>query len=62
MPDMTPAPRRRPLWRLFIMPALLVVAAAAWSAFWFYAASEVGVRADAWAAQEAKSGRVYACG
>ena len=44
------------------MPALLVVAAAAWSAFWFYAASEVGVRADAWAAQEAKSGRVYACG
>jgi hypothetical protein len=62
MPDMTPAPRRRPLWRLFIMPALLVVAAAAWSAFWFYAASEVGVRADAWAAQEAKSGRVYQCG
>jgi hypothetical protein len=61
MPDMTPAPRRRPLWRLFIMPALLVVAAAAWSGFWFYAASEVGVRADAWAAQEAKSGRVYAC-
>jgi hypothetical protein len=62
MPDMTPAPRRRPLWRLFILPALLVVAAAAWSAFWFYAASEAGVRADAWAAQEAKSGRVYACG
>ena len=61
MPDMTPAPRRRPLWRLFIMPALLVVAAAAWSAFWFYAASEVGVRADAWRAQEAKSGRVYDC-
>jgi hypothetical protein len=59
---MNPAPRRRPLWRLFIMPALLVVAAAAWSAFWFYAASEVGVRADAWAAQEAKAGRVYACG
>ncbi|XIA65174.1 DUF2125 domain-containing protein [Bradyrhizobium sp. TZ2] len=62
MPDMTPAPRRRPLWRLFILPALLVVAAAAWSAFWFYAASEVGVRADAWRAQEAKSGRVYDCG
>src|SRR5438445_5632274 len=62
MPDMTPAPRRRPLWRLFIMPALLVVAAAAWSGFWFYATSEVGMRADAWAAQEAKSGRVYACG
>src|SRR5262245_59069535 len=62
MPDMTPAPRRRPLWRLFIMPALVVVAAAAWSAFWFYAASEAGVRADGWAAQEAKAGRIYACG
>src|SRR6266536_6015142 len=61
MPDISPAPRRRPLWRLFIMPALLVVAAAAWSGFWFYAASEVGVRADAWRAQEAKSGRVYDC-
>jgi len=62
MPDMTPAPRRRPLWHLFIMPAMLVVAAAAWSGFWFYAASEVGVRADAWRAQEAKAGRVYDCG
>ena len=62
MPDMTPAPRRRPLWRLFIMPALLLVAAVVWSAFWFYAASQVGIRADAWAAQEAKAGRVYACG
>jgi hypothetical protein len=62
MPDMTPAPRRRPLWRLFIMPALLVVAAIAWSGFWLYAASEVGVRADAWRAREAKSGRVYDCG
>ncbi len=62
MPDIPPAPRRRPLWRLFIMPALVVVAAIAWSGFWFYAASEVGVRADAWRAQEAKSGRVYDCG
>src|SRR3990170_2151119 len=61
MSDMTLAPRRRPLWRLFIMPALLLVAAAAWSAFWFFAASQVEVRADAWRAQEAKSGRVYDC-
>ena len=62
MPDINPAPRRRPLWRLFIMPALVLVAALAWSGFWFYAASEVGGRADAWRAQEAKSGRVYDCG
>jgi hypothetical protein len=61
MSDMTLAPRRRPLWRLFIMPVLLLIAAAAWSAFWFLAASEVEVRADAWRAQEAKSGRVYDC-
>ncbi len=62
MPVMTPAPRRRPLWRLFFMPVLVLVAAVAWSAFWFYAASEVGVRTDAWRAQEAKAGRVYDCG
>jgi hypothetical protein len=55
------APRRRPLWRLFFMPVLLLIAAAGWSAFWFYAASEVDVKADAWRAQEAKAGRVYDC-
>ncbi len=61
MSDITPVPRRRPLWRLFILPALLLVAAAAWSVFWFYAASQVEGAADAWRAQEAKSGRVYDC-
>ncbi len=61
MTDMTLAPRRRPLWGLFLMPVLLLIAAAAWSAFWFYAASEAEVKADAWRAQEAKSGRVYDC-
>ncbi len=61
MSDMTLAPRRRPLWRLFFLPVLLLIAAAAWSAFWFYAASQVDVKADAWRAQEAKAGRVYDC-
>lgn len=56
-----PVLQRRPLWRLFVLPALLLLAAGAWSAFWFYAASQVGVRADAWRAQEAKSGRNYDC-
>ena len=56
-----PAPRRRPLWRLFILPVLLLIAAVVWSGFWFYAASQVGVQADAWRAQEAKSGRNYDC-
>jgi hypothetical protein len=62
MSPMKPAPRRRALWRLFLAPILLVIAAVAWSGFWFFAASEVGVKADAWRAQEAKSGRVYDCG
>jgi hypothetical protein len=61
MSEMTLAPRRRPLWRLFIMPVLVLIAALAWSGFWFYAASEVDAKADAWRAQEAKSGRVYDC-
>ena len=61
MSDMTLAPRRRPLWRLFIMPVLLLIGAAAWTAFWFYAASQLEVSADAWRAQEAKSGRIYDC-
>jgi hypothetical protein len=61
MSDTTPAPRRRPLWRLFFMPVLLLIAAAAWSVFWFYSASQVDITADAWRAQEAQSGRVYAC-
>ncbi|WP_291864684.1 DUF2125 domain-containing protein [Bradyrhizobium sp.] len=61
MSDITLAPRRRPLWRLFIMPVLLLVAAAAWSAFWFLAASQVEVKADAWRAREAQSGRLYDC-
>jgi hypothetical protein len=62
MTDITLAPRRRPLWGLFIAPVLLLIAAIVWSAFWFYAASQVDVRAAAWQAQEAKSGRVYDCG
>jgi len=61
MSDMTLAPRRRPLWRLFFMPVLLLIAAAAWSAFWFYSASQVDITADAWRAREAQSGRVYDC-
>jgi hypothetical protein len=43
------------------MPVLVVVAAAAWSAFWFYAASQVDQTVDAWRAREAASGRIYDC-
>ena len=61
MTDISLAPRRRPLWGLFAAPLLLLIVAIAWSAFWFYAASQVDVRADAWRAREAKSGRIYDC-
>ena len=61
MSDISLAPRRRPLWRLFIIPILLVVAALGWSAFWFYSASQVDTASDAWRAREARSGRVYDC-
>src|SRR3954451_13396258 len=61
MSELTLAPRKQKLWRLFIMPVLLLVAAIAWSAFWFYAASKVDETADAWRTHEAKSGRVYEC-
>lgn len=57
MSDKTLASRRR----FVIVPVLLLIAAAAWSAFWFYAASHVEVKADAWRALEATSGRVYDC-
>src|SRR6201995_259902 len=55
------APRRRPLWPVFIAPVLVLILAIAWSAFWFYAASQVDVQADAWRAREAKSGRIFDC-
>src|ERR1700744_1011273 len=55
------APRRRSRWGLYIAPVLLLIAAIAWSAFWFFAASQVDVQADAWRAHEAKSGRIYDC-
>ncbi len=54
-------PRRRSRWPLFLMPILLLIAAASWSAFWFYAVSQAEVKAAAWRAQEARSGRSYDC-
>ena len=53
--------KRRPRWQLFAMPVLLLLAAVAWSAFWFYAASQVDEKFDGWKTREAKSGRTYEC-
>ena len=60
MPTSPIAPRRR-LWPVFVMPALVLIAAAAWSRFWFYAASHVDEKFDEWRTREAKSGRAYEC-
>jgi hypothetical protein len=54
-------PRRRSRWPLFVMPGLLVVLAIGWTAFWFYASSQVGAQFDRWRTREAQSGRVYEC-
>ncbi|ABE61560.1 conserved hypothetical protein [Nitrobacter hamburgensis X14] len=57
----TVAPSKYRRWPIFVMPVLVVIAAAAWSAFWFYAASQVDQTVDAWRAREAASGRIYDC-
>ncbi|HEY0235980.1 MAG TPA: DUF2125 domain-containing protein [Afipia sp.] len=54
------APRRR-LWPIFVAPGLFFVLASVWSAFWFYAASQVDEKFDGWRTREAKSGRTYEC-
>ncbi|MEH2481803.1 hypothetical protein V1282_005160 [Nitrobacteraceae bacterium AZCC 2146] len=61
MSDFVLSTRRRRLWPVFIMPVLVVVLAAAWSAFWFFAASKVDETVDVWRAREAAAGRVYDC-
>ncbi|KAA0072669.1 DUF2125 domain-containing protein [Tardiphaga sp. P9-11] len=54
-------PAQRRLWPIFILPVIIVVLAAAWSGFWFYAASKVAENVDIWRAREAAAGRVYDC-
>jgi hypothetical protein len=57
-PDL--APRR---FRWVVLPFLLVVVLAAlWTGFWFYAASVAQTTLDRWREQEARLGRVYTCG
>ncbi|MCA6124832.1 DUF2125 domain-containing protein [Bradyrhizobium sp. WSM 1704] len=62
MSDLTSTSRRRSRFGLYAVPVVVLIAALAWSGFWWFAASQVGVQADAWRAQEAKAGRIYDCG
>ena len=59
MNDDTLAPRR-PRW-LLILLVILILVAAAWSGFWYFAARTVEKNVTAWMEQEARFGRVYAC-
>ena len=53
---------RRGRW-LIAAPLVLVLAlAAVWTGVWFYAAAEAEQRLEAWRAEQARSGRTFACG
>jgi hypothetical protein len=60
--DQNPAPRRRRSIGWLIPALVLVIIAAGWSAFWFYAADRARETIAGWIEREARGGRVYACG
>ena len=59
-PARGPRPRRR-LWLIASPLILVLVLAAGWSAFWFYAASQATSRIAEWQVREAQAGRAFAC-
>jgi hypothetical protein len=54
------APRRR-RWP-YVLAALAVVVAAAWSALWYFAAGRAEEVIAGWRAREARAGRIHTCG
>lgn len=54
------SPRRR--FRLFLPSLLLLLLAAGWCAFWFYAADRAEKTIAGWLEREAALGRIYDCG
>lgn len=56
------ASRRRRLWPIFLPFLLVVLAAAGWSAAWYYAANRAEATIGGWREREAGAGRVYSCG
>jgi hypothetical protein len=57
--DDTAVRRRR--WPVFLPLVLVVVIAAGWSGFWYFAAGQAKVTLDSWREREAKAGRVHSC-
>jgi hypothetical protein len=60
IPQASP-PRRRP-WPVVLTIVLVLLLAAGWSAFWFYAAGKAEETITGWLEREARLGRVYDCG
>ncbi len=61
MDQYPPLQRRRSIG--WLIPALvLVIIAAGWSAFWFYAADRARGTIAGWIEREASGGRIYTCG
>ena len=60
LPAREPRPRRR-LWLIASPLILVLVLAAGWTAFWFYAASQATSRIAEWQEREARAGRAFAC-
>jgi hypothetical protein len=54
------APRRRP-WLIAIPLGVVLLIGVIWTGVWFYAAREAEARMEAWRAQQAQGGRVFAC-
>ena len=59
-PARGPRPRRR-LWLIASPLILVLVLAAGWTAFWFYASSQATSRIAEWQEREAHAGRAFAC-
>ena len=53
--------RRRRRWPIFLPLVLVIVLAAAWSGFWYFAAAQAHETLEGWRAREAKEGRVHTC-
>jgi hypothetical protein len=54
-------PRRR-RWRLWALPAAVILLAALWTVLWYVSASVADRALAGWVEREAASGRAYACG
>ena len=55
-----PRRRRRP-WLIALPLAIVVLLAALWTGFWFYAANRADLEITQWRTREAQNGRIFTC-